>query len=45
MFISLADFDIRWGVKSRESGGKKKKRNKSGGGGEGVFKRFRSHII
>ena len=41
VFITLADFDIRWGARARESG---KEQKKGGGGGE-VFKRFRSHII
>ena len=31
MFITLADFDIRWGVQARESKEKKKKKKKRGG--------------
>ena len=47
MFITLADFDSRWGVQARGSEGKKKKKAGRGGAGGGVrvFKRFRSHII
>ena len=36
--MTLADFNIRWGVRARESGAGR-------GGREGFFKRFRSHII
>ena len=40
VFITLADFDIRWGKRERE------KTNKKEGGGEGGgVKTFRSHII
>ena len=39
MVITLADFDIRWGVQARES--EEKIQNK-GRGGAG-FKKFRSH--
>ena len=39
VFITLADFDIRWGVSARESEEKKTKKEGTG------FKRFRSHVI
>ena len=43
VFITLADFDSRWG--KRKQGKKKKKKKAVGGGGGRVFKRFRSHIV
>ena len=41
VFITLADFDIRWGKRERE---KTNKKEGGGGGGGRVFNRFRSHI-
>ena len=41
MFVTLTDFDSRWGVDAGGNDG-----NKAGEGGGGrVFERFRSHII
>ena len=45
MFITLADFDIRWGVLAKESEKKKqKKKNKGGGGGGEGCSRGLGHI-
>ena len=37
MFITLADFDSRWGVQARESEEKKKKKAEGAGGGAKGF--------
>ena len=38
VFITLADFDSRWGVEARESGEKKRKKGGGGGGRKGFPK-------
>ena len=44
MFITLADFDIRWGVSARGSEEKKEKKKGGGGGGRGGGSRGLGHI-
>ena len=43
VFITLADFDIRWGVGARAERGKKGKKKGGGGGREG-FSRGLVHL-